>query len=527
MQAIVANKTRALGTLLVLLVKVSCMAVVYAMPLLGMWAASSLATYLNGPRWVPFAVGGLAFPVVPLAWEAFGAWRRRRRDQPKPRILTFGDRLTLRTFVLNLLFLAVVVGAYPSQLFTSLSTRGDWFLEKHEGPAVDRIRMVAFAGAAQLEWLYELTHKNPFAEKKPSDDEERGEDDDVRPVANKDRRRGDNESRQRDAEDSQRFPGKSGVAGGRATSKGRSKVSTKEPIPRKEVAKRPVRWPLPQQVHAAVKTMPRSATASPEAVGDYLRAQEADPFLLTKAVHDFVANHVSYDVPASLSPRPPPQDARTAFETGKAVCAGYAKLAVAVGEAAGLEIRYVVGDSRSRGGSVDGRGHAWNVVRLDGRWYLMDVTWDAGYVTGNAFTKRYCTDYLLTPPLIFGLDHFPEEARWQLRHSPISRGEFMRQPVLRPNFFAMGLELRSPKRSQVSVEDHFDALLGNPRNQSVLATLEARNGGRQWRCKVEGGKQTSVQCPMPAAGTYRVLLFANEARSGTHDFVGQFEVNAG
>jgi hypothetical protein len=46
---------------------------------------------------------------------------------------------------------------------------------------------------------------------------------------------------------------------------------------------------------------------------------------------------------------------------------------------------------RPRGGaSVHegmGEGHAWNAVKLDDRWYLVDTTWDAGHVDGRASTS--------------------------------------------------------------------------------------------------------------------------------------------
>ena len=65
---------------------------------------------------------------------------------------------------------------------------------------------------------------------------------------------------------------------------------------------------------------------------------------------------------------------------------------------AGIEVIYVTGNSRDQHGAVDGVGHAWNAVRIEDEWYLMDATWDAGYVTGDTFTKQYETTYLFPPP---------------------------------------------------------------------------------------------------------------------------------
>ena len=75
--------------------KALVMAFVVALPLLGIWAASSLAAYLNGPRWAPWLAGSLAFPVLPLLWEVFSEYRRSRNPKTKSHILTVADRLTL------------------------------------------------------------------------------------------------------------------------------------------------------------------------------------------------------------------------------------------------------------------------------------------------------------------------------------------------------------------------------------------------------------------------------------------------
>jgi len=74
----------ALKTLLSLLV--------YAMPALGFWVASSLAAHRGGATWLPLVVGLLAFPVAPLAWDAVSELRRKKRGDARQRILTFGDR---------------------------------------------------------------------------------------------------------------------------------------------------------------------------------------------------------------------------------------------------------------------------------------------------------------------------------------------------------------------------------------------------------------------------------------------------
>ena len=48
-------------------------------PTLGVWVASSLAAYRNGPVWLACAAGLLLFPVLPVLWDMASEWRRRRK----------------------------------------------------------------------------------------------------------------------------------------------------------------------------------------------------------------------------------------------------------------------------------------------------------------------------------------------------------------------------------------------------------------------------------------------------------------
>ena len=55
-----------------------------------------------------------------------------------------------------------------------------------------------------------------------------------------------------------------------------------------------------------------------------------------------------------------------------------------------------------------------------------------------------------------GISHFPKNRRGSLRSQPISRGEFLRQPMMRAQFFADGLDLVSPTRSQTDTRGNRD-----------------------------------------------------------------------
>lgn len=469
---------------------------VVLVPALGVWVASSIAAYRNGPVWLACACGLLLFPLAPLLWDLLGAWRRSRARRVRRRILTFRDRLILRTLVLNLAVLAGLLAVFPRTIFTALSTRGDWFLDGREGPRVAATRALLFRAADTLDWLFEATHANPY------DEVVRGEQPPPpRPVP----------------EDSKP------VAPGDAKPPPSATPDVAAPTAATAAA---LAWPLPEQLHPLVVNMPAQAEASIESVGRYIAEREPDQRLRIKALHDYVADRIAYDAEAYADGRYPPQDAETVFRTRLAVCAGSAQLLAALGEAAGEQIVVVLGDARVRGSDVTGEGHAWNAARIADDWALIDATWDAGSVEGRTFNKRYSSSHLFAPPAVFAVSHFPEEPRWQLQSPPLSRGDFFRAPMMRAEFFALGLTLLGPDRSQVSVDEVFEIAVDNPQGRFILAKFVGAVGsGGAGRCAVVNGPRASARCVLPAAGAYQVELYAAPAEFGSYPLVGSFAVN--
>lgn len=58
---------------------------------------------------------------------------------------------------------------------------------------------------------------------------------------------------------------------------------------------------------------------------------------------------------------------------GTGVCDGYAAAMYLLLDAAGIENYVVYGKAK---GQKEGFGHAWNLVKIGGKFYYLDVTWD-------------------------------------------------------------------------------------------------------------------------------------------------------
>ena len=84
---------------------------------------------------------------------------------------------------------------------------------------------------------------------------------------------------------------------------------------------------------------------------------------MEKALHDMLAVQVTY-----IS-TPNAHNAYGALVEGKAVCEGYAEALQCLLQRVGIQSIEIFGESRDE-------NHAWNMVRIDGQYYLVDLTWN-------------------------------------------------------------------------------------------------------------------------------------------------------
>ena len=81
-------------------------------------------------------------------------------------------------------------------------------------------------------------------------------------------------------------------------------------------------------------------------------------------IHDYLATHCEYDLSGKMKHR---YDAYGVLVDKKAVCQGYSLAVNALAQRLGLESYYVTSYSLN---------HGWNMIKMNGKFYMMDVTWD-------------------------------------------------------------------------------------------------------------------------------------------------------
>lgn len=112
-----------------------------------------------------------------------------------------------------------------------------------------------------------------------------------------------------------------------------------------------------------------------------------DDYAKALAIHDWVCANLWYDWDSIGSGRLPPGDAVSTLSTRLAVCSGFATLTTALLRAAGIPAKLVSGyslDITTLAGwtGLIGAGvtdnHAWTEAYVNGRWIIIDTTYDSG-----------------------------------------------------------------------------------------------------------------------------------------------------
>lgn len=102
-----------------------------------------------------------------------------------------------------------------------------------------------------------------------------------------------------------------------------------------------------------------------------------------KYVHDALAQLAEYDVASPMN-----QSAYSALVGGRSVCAGYARAFQYMMQQLGIPCYYCTGYA--------GEDHAWNIVKLEGDYYNVDVTWDDTEDSDYGYFNKTDREYAAT-----------------------------------------------------------------------------------------------------------------------------------
>jgi hypothetical protein len=163
-----------------------------------------------------------------------------------------------------------------------------------------------------------------------------------------------------------------------------------------------------------------------------------DDSLQVRALYEWITDNIEYDTKLykkagrrNVEEFVEMQQPDVVLKDRKAVCMGYSILFTELCKVIDVPVETVPGYSKSIDPSsgrhqVSEMLHSWNAVKVNEKWYLLDLTWSAGYVEYDKlkFHKRRNEDYYLSEGENFIARHLPFDPVWQLMDYPLTQREF-------------------------------------------------------------------------------------------------------
>jgi hypothetical protein len=187
-----------------------------------------------------------------------------------------------------------------------------------------------------------------------------------------------------------------------------------------------------------------------------------DPFRKSKIIHDWITLNIAYDSDLLIRLRNDAdpdggKDALSALKFRRTNCAGLADLYKMLGQYAGLDVRYVMGSIKT-GGTPDGglMSHAWNIVRVQGKDYIVDCSPDSrmfytGKKTGPPADYASRSDHLFIHPEAKRIAYLASIPGDQIALPFLELNQFSKLPRFTVASYRYGIKFRKHKNAAYSV----------------------------------------------------------------------------
>ena len=223
---------------------------------------------------------------------------------------------------------------------------------------------------------------------------------------------------------------------------------------------------------------PPSAEASIQSLASYLAKPSWNEREKARSIFRWIAENIDYDVEGLFTGSYGSIDSKDLLKSRKSVCDGYSDIFQLLAREAGLESARISGYGKGYGYQPgkkfnESSNHAWNAVKINGSWYLIDCTWGAGYINEDKkYVRKFDDHYFMTPPSEFIFDHFPDNSSWQLLSNPISKSEFEQRVYIKSEFFKYDLEIGSHLEGNVKTDKEMNISIFAPKDVLLIADLK-------------------------------------------------------
>ncbi|OSZ80359.1 hypothetical protein CAP36_03650 [Chitinophagaceae bacterium IBVUCB2] len=177
----------------------------------------------------------------------------------------------------------------------------------------------------------------------------------------------------------------------------------------------------------------------------YIRTNFDADSLRLRASFIWITENIAYDVKAVIREDFSVANLSYVVRYKKTICGGYASLLKYFCDAFAIENEIVQGYARTGKRTIFlnqnslRSNHAWNAVKINGTWRLLDPTWASGYTddvddSKKKFHKKFKEVYYFTPPEKLILNHLPENKKFQLTNKKTDKKDFRDSPLFMSDF---------------------------------------------------------------------------------------------
>jgi transglutaminase/protease-like cytokinesis protein 3 len=201
-----------------------------------------------------------------------------------------------------------------------------------------------------------------------------------------------------------------------------------------------------------------------------------------------------------------------ALKRKRGICQNYAFLFEVLCEHAGIEAEFIGGWSKTGPGTNSGnlQTHAWNAVKLDDAWQLVDATYGAGYLDQERdFQYKFDPNFFCTDHALFLLGHYPKDETWQLTDTLLSLEVFETYPYVGSGLLEYGIKDLTPLAKDISIT----------RSETLVIRFQSSKPVTNLVCR-----HTTTGQPVPMRVSnddlnYTVQVAGSEFRSGYYVFL--------
>jgi hypothetical protein len=215
-----------------------------------------------------------------------------------------------------------------------------------------------------------------------------------------------------------------------------------------------------------------------------------------RLIFSWIATHIRYDDEGFNTGEYKNESADSVLSRQTAVCEGFSSLFQELGLLMGLEVKkisgYAKGYGYQSGDKFSDADHAWNAVKIDDTWQLIDVTWGSSEsdTTDKGLKSRMRFDpyWFCVQPDAFIFSHLPENKDWQLISQTISLKQYEDLPFIHDSFFKLGFDSKTIFQKAISGDPNEFAetfSLGYPISGVELPIAKKIGRGREYTFSIE------------------------------------------